>query len=354
MSGSFRWQDGERIILFGRGMLGEVPGLLGEGYTLLSTERALAAARELAGGAELAGAAARVELVPAGQVDELAAELRAAHRELFGGDGEAVVGGGELLVALGGGRVIDVAKALAAAAPPSRVAAIPTTLSGAEMTSIHRHATGVEASAARVRPAYAVNDPRLSASQPPAELARSAANALGHVADGLVTPLSNPVATMAALRAARLIAEGLKLGGPGCGDVAASERERLALGALLAGYVIGSSGFGLHHVLAQTLARFAPVSHGAANAAMLPHSLRALQARFPGAIASLAEPLGGDPPLVAARLAALGEASHLSELGVSETQLERCLEEAAARPELHMTPPAPDAAELRALYRAAF
>ena len=50
---------------------------------------------------------------------------------------------GELLVALGGGRVIDVAKALAAADPPRRVAAIPTTLSGAEMTAVHRHVAGV-------------------------------------------------------------------------------------------------------------------------------------------------------------------------------------------------------------------
>ena len=39
--------------------------------------------------------------------------------------------------------MIDVAKALAAADPPRRVAALPTTLSGAEMTAIHRHAAGV-------------------------------------------------------------------------------------------------------------------------------------------------------------------------------------------------------------------
>jgi maleylacetate reductase len=43
--------------------------------------------------------------VPAGQVDVVAAQLRAAVT-------------GSRLVALGGGRVIDVAKALAAADPP--------------------------------------------------------------------------------------------------------------------------------------------------------------------------------------------------------------------------------------------
>ena len=46
------------------------------------------------------------------------------------------VGDGDL-VALGGGRVIDVAKAIAAVREV-RVAALPTTLSGAEMTRIHR------------------------------------------------------------------------------------------------------------------------------------------------------------------------------------------------------------------------
>ena len=41
------------------------------------------------------------------------------------------------LVALGGGRVIDTAKAIAAVRG-GRVAALPTTLSGAEMTAIHK------------------------------------------------------------------------------------------------------------------------------------------------------------------------------------------------------------------------
>ena len=50
------------------------------------------------------------------------------------------------LVALGGGRVIDVAKAIAAVRG-GRVAALPTTLSGAEMTHIHRLPDGHERAA---------------------------------------------------------------------------------------------------------------------------------------------------------------------------------------------------------------
>ena len=54
------------------------------------------------------------------------------------------------LVALGGGRVIDSAKAVAAVRGAA-VAAIPTTLSGAPITAIHRLPAGHDA-AAGVRP----------------------------------------------------------------------------------------------------------------------------------------------------------------------------------------------------------
>ena len=60
------------------------------------------------------------------------------------------VGDGDL-VALGGGRVIDVAKAIAAVGG-GRVAALPTTLSGAEMTAIHRLPEGHEAQVGLIRP----------------------------------------------------------------------------------------------------------------------------------------------------------------------------------------------------------
>ena len=144
----FTWRDGERIVRFGRGALAEAPDLLGDGYVLLTTPRAAASAP-----AVVAGAAA-VHHVPAGRVDEVAGDLR-----------EAVAG--DLLVALGGGRVVDVAKALAAA-HGAGAAAIPTTLSAAEMTRGHRHARGVDPATARVRPRIVLNDPALSASQPAA------------------------------------------------------------------------------------------------------------------------------------------------------------------------------------------
>lgn len=328
----FRWQDGERTIVFGADALARAGEDLGEGYALLTTERAARSAPEVL---QRAG---RVHHVRPGRVDEIAAELRAEVR-------------GELLVALGGGRVIDTAKALAAAAgegggPAPRVAAIPTTLSGAEMTAVHRQAVGVGAGAPRVRPALVLNDPARSASQPESELAASVLNALGHAAEAPLTPLSNPVSTLAALDAARRLVGALAPEG-------VPRRDELALGALLAGYSIDSAGYGLHHVLSQTLVRLAGVSHGQANAALLPHTLGALAERFPAPIARFGEAMGGDPSGVCARLAARAGARSLRALGVSSEDLDRCASEAARRPELALTPPAAERAELRALYEAA-
>ncbi len=325
----FRWQDGERLIVFGRGALAGALEL-DPGYALLTTPRAAAAAEQL-----LQGASA-IHEVPAGRVDEIAGELRSRVE-------------GDPLVALGGGRVIDVAKALAAADPPRRVAAIPTTLSGAEMTGGHRHASGVPAGTPGVRPAIVINDPALSASAPVAQLAQSGGNALGHAIEGPATPLTNPVAALAAVAAARFLAQGFASDAPD--DEA---RDALALGALLAGYVIGSTGYGLHHIVSQTLARFAGVGHGAANTIMLPLTARALAGRAPEWDARLERAIGSEPATLASRLRDLSGVTRLRDAGVSEEQLEVCAEQASKRPELAMTPPAAGLDELRGLYQAAY
>ena len=324
MTASFTWQDGERTIRFGRGVAAEAVGVLGgPGYALLTTARASAAAPHVV---EAAGS---VHEIAPGRVDELAGELL-----------EAI--SNDRIVALGGGRVVDVAKALAAATVgAARAMAIPTTLSGAEMTRVHRQAAGAPDVGIGVRPAVVVNDPALSASQPEPELAASALNALGHAAEGPCTPRANPVATLAALEAARLLTGAFRK---------APDRDALALGALLAGFTIDSTLYGLHHVLSQTLVRLAGIGHGPANAIMLPHTLGALAWRFPDWNERLGEAVGDDPAEVAARLCARTAATTLGELGVGNDALDSCADAAAERSELELTPPRADRAELRALY----
>lgn len=313
----FDWRDGERAIHFGRGRAAEAVDLVGgAGYVLLTTERASASLPDLVEAAE------HVLRVRPGRVDEIAAELLGTE--------------GDRYVALGGGRVIDVAKALAAA-HRGRSMAVPTTLSGAEMTWVHRHATGVPADTPRARPVVVVCDPGLAASQPEPELAASALNALGHAVEAPVTTLANPVATLAAREAARLIR-----GAYGIQEMTDGPRDELALAAMLAGYAIDSAWYGLHHVLSQTLVRLAGIPHGAANAIMVQHTIGALRERGGEGDADLAR-----------RVCALTGATRLSDLGVTAEQLDECADAAAQRDELALTPPRATRDELRALYEAA-
>jgi alcohol dehydrogenase class IV len=334
VSADFTWVDGERLIRYGERALADAPRLLAErefqGYALLTTERALEQAGELHTGA------AAVLSVPPSPVPEAAAAVR----------GQVLR---RPLVALGGGRVIDVAKAIAAV-DGLACAAVPTTLSGAEMTPFHRLPAGVEGVAA-VRPGLVLASPALMASQPMPDLAASAMNALGHAVEALYVEGANPVADLAALRAAELIARGASADPPA--------RDELALGALLAGYAVGATGYGVHHVVCQTIARVAGVAHAQTNAVMLPHVSRLMEKRAPGELGRLAVALGAErerPALaieLTTALAARAGPTRLRDLGVREAMLGQVAAQASARPQLDHTPDAPGEEELLALLREA-
>ena len=318
---AFRHVDHDRTIVFGPGAVEAAADLIGEGYTLLTTPRAAATVPALV---ERAGA--RVD-VPSGFVDVIATDLRGFVP-------------GDRYLALGGGRVIDVAKALAAADPPRTVIAVPTTLSGAEMTASHRMVHGIAADTPTKRPDIVVNDPALSASAAPQQLAASSANALAHTLLGLAEDAVSPVAAAVSLQAARQLAAAWSAPEP--------DRAAMALGALLAGWALDHTRIGLHHALAQTAVRVAGASHAGANAALLPHTAAAIRTRRPDGMARADADLGLPFEELAARLRdrAGGERIDASALDV-------LVETVSERPELQRVPPAPDADELRAIYLAA-
>jgi alcohol dehydrogenase class IV len=329
--GDFAWRDGERIIVFRRGALAETDAILREHgwaeYDLLSTARAL---RDAPRGLEAVGS---VHEVPPGPVPDAAKAIMSTVRSVA-------------IVALGGGRVIDTAKAIAAA-QGGRVCAIPTTLSGAPMTRIHRLPPGHEGRAL-VRPALVIADPDAMTGLPEDRLRASAMNALAHGAEALYTPLSNPVATMAALRGAELIAAALDA------DRAERDRSTLALGSILCGYAIDSALFSLHHVICQTLVRACGMPHAETNAAMLPHTLGAMRERAPGAIADLAEAIGTEPGGIEQRIESLaGGPRRLTDLGMHPDRVHDAVSAMLERPELGWIPDPPDRAELEALIAAA-
>jgi alcohol dehydrogenase class IV len=339
----FVWRDAGRTVVFRRGGVGGAVEVLREHgveeFELLSTQRALA------GAPSLAGAASGVHEVRAGQVPAAAAALLDALSPSHDpGKGARA----RPLVALGGGRVVDVGKAVASVSR-AEVVAVPTTMSGAEMTGSHRLPAGAEERArGTVRPRLVIADPEAMTSQPEEELRASSMNALAHGADTLYLPLSNPVSEMTALRGAGKIAGAL--------DEGRDERDRgaLALGSILCGYAIDSAGMGLHHLVCQTLVRLCGTPHAETNAAVLPHAVAVLAGRAPEAYDRLAEVLGTDRAGLPGRIEELGRPKRLGEVGGDASKLDEAIEAMLQRSELQRVPRPPDAAELRVLVDAAW
>jgi alcohol dehydrogenase class IV len=334
VSPNFVWRDAGRTVVFRDDGLRDAPQLLAEHgfepFDLLSSERHLAAA------GELAAAARSIREVPAAAVPDAAAAL------LEGG-------GSDSLVALGGGRIVDSAKAIASVTG-ARVAAVPTTMSGAEMTGIHRLPAGFESRVrAMIRPSLVVAVPRAMTSAPEAELRASSMNALAHGADSLYTPFANPVSQMTALRGAELIAASLDQ------DSGERERDALALGSLLCGYAIDSAAFGMHHVICQTLARVCGSPHAGTNAAILPRALAFMAPRAPDQLRPLASALQTDPESIEARVLQLGgDPPGLGQIGADRSKLDQALDSMLLRPELAFTPEPPTRADLEQLIERAW
>jgi maleylacetate reductase len=329
-SRDFTWEDGDRLIRFGEVREEEALELIESrglsGYVMLAGRRdPLPLLRDRA---------ERCLRVPSGPVPDAAAAVR----------GDA----GRPLVALGGGRVIDSAKAIAGA-DGLRCAAIPTTLSGAEMTPFHRMPAGVD-EWRLTRPELVIAIPSLMASQPLPDLAASAMNALAHATEALYTPMTNDLAQEAGLRAAELIAAGLEAAEP--------ERAELALGALFAGYASGIAGIAVHHAVCQTIVRELGTPHAQTNAVMLPHFVRFMEQRAPDAMTRLAKAVGaGETPQAATaqvtELASRAGVTQLGELGVESAALKDVVAAALVHPALQNTPEPPDAATLLGVLRGA-
>ncbi len=323
--------DRRKLLLYG-GPITDPLGTLGEEgwseFELLSTPRALADA------AGLGEAAGRTHLVAPGGVPEAAA---------------AIVDdiGSDRIVAFGGGRVIDSAKAVAAVRG-GEVAAIPTTLSGAPLTAIHRLPEGRNA-AAGVRPTLVIAYADAMTSAPEPQLRATAMNALAHGADSLYTPLADETSREAGLRGAEMLAGALDQ------EPAKRNRSALALGALLCSIAVDRAGIALHHVLGQTTVRVLGTPHAETYAALLPHTMGAMRERAPEQIEALAVALGTDVGGIEARITELAGERHLGELGADRDRIDEVVDIAMARPELeHMTPGEVGPGDLAAIVDAAW
>ena len=338
-------QRGATRVVFGSGafarLAAEVEALRFERVVVVCTPRRQAEGEAIA--AQLGARAAGVlplaqEHVP----EEIAAEAARAT--------EAAAA--DAIVAFGGGSSIGLAKAVALrAARPVRVAAVPTTYSGSEMTPVWGTTVGGAKTTGRderVRPVLVVYDPRLVAELPCEVAVPSAWNAMAHAVEALWSEDVDRATELAAEEALGLLASAvLALGG----RLEDQPHARALEGAYLAGACFGDTGGGLHHKLCHALGGAFGLPHARTHAALLPHVVRFQRDRgaSPNAMAAIARALGVvDPVLGLERLAqASGVARGLAELGMPESGIDRVA--ASVAPRLGL-----DVAELRALLASAW
>ncbi|MFO0579579.1 MAG: iron-containing alcohol dehydrogenase [Polyangia bacterium] len=313
-------------MIFGRGEVRRAPELVaGLGRRVLlvtggsSLERSGQLARLQDGLAErgLQPVRWKVEHEPdVAQVDAAAALCREA--------------GCDVVLAVGGGSVLDVGKAAAALAQnpgsvldyledigrgppraltraPLPVVAAPTT-SGSGSESTRNSVVRVPELAVKrsmrgdaLLPRVALVDPDLSAGAPLPVQAAAGLDALTHLIEGYVSRGAQPTTDALALRGLGLAARALTAiaerakgrGGPGAdaaaeGDVDGDDdvHAAMALASLWGGIVLANAGLGAVHGLVAPLGGQCQVAHGDGCACLLPATLvtnvRALRERAPG------------------------------------------------------------------------
>ena len=210
----------------------------------------------------------------------------------------------DLIVAVGGGSVMDAAKAMRLLTEHpelsirelslpfldarKRVARYPTPEHSMQLVAIPTTAgTGSEVSPAAVItsagrkmtlvdyslvPDIAVVDPALSASMPPAITADTGIDALTHALEAAVSIFASPFTDAFCVQAARLIFESLPKAFANGDDIEA--RTAMANAATLAGLAFSNAFVGVNHALAHALGARFGIPHGRANALFLPHVLR--------------------------------------------------------------------------------
>ncbi len=206
----------------------------------------------------------------------------------------------DFVVGIGGGSVIDTAKAVSAlmtnpgdvldylevvgrGRPLKRTAApcvaVPTTAgTGAEVTSnavltSPEHECKVSLRSPSMLPDLAVVDPQLTCSTPPSITAAVGLDALAQVLEPYVSVQSNPLTDLICLDGMKRAARSLRTAFKDGEDEAA--REDMALASLFGGLALANAKLGAVHGFAGPMGAMFPIPHGMVCARLLPFVMEA-------------------------------------------------------------------------------
>lgn len=291
----------------------------------------------------------------------------------------------DVIVAIGGGSSIDVAKAVAVVAtnggdisdyegvdkfktPPLPVLVVPTTVgSGSEVTKgavITNNETHVKMIVVSdlMFPRIAILDPRVVAGLPGRIAATTGMDALTHSIEAYVAKGANPVTDAINLGAIELIGKNLVAASKGDGEAL----YNMLVASSMAGIGFHDAGLGAVHALANTLGAHFGVHHGTANALFLPYvidfNIPAAPERFARIAAALGEDITGLDTAEAASRASVavhrlaeetGVPRNMSELGIGAESIDALVVDALVQADLPGNPRDVSRDDLVALYNRA-
>ena len=228
--------------------------------------------------------------------------------------------GHNLIIALGGGSVIDAAKGTQVRIThpghirdyfvsgegdrkiipnmPAMVA-IPTTSGTGSETTAAAVLTDTDDNikkavySSHIRPTVAVVDPELTLGLPPAITAATGMDALTHCIEAYVCKYYAPMGKAIALGGIELIAESLVRAFEQGDDIDA--RTDMSMAAVMGGFAFGTGGgLGTVHAMAHQLSTEVGLPHGLANAILLPHVMAFNGEEHAEAYVPIARALGVD------------------------------------------------------------
>ena len=294
--------------------------------------------------------------------------------------------GANVIVALGGGSPMDVAKAVGVLAMyggeitqyegadkvPGKIVpmiAIPTTAgTGSEVTAF---AVITDTSrnykltifSYELIPTYALLDPELIMSLPPFVAASTGLDALVHAMESFVSKAASPFSDAMAEKAMALIGENIRSFVADRSNVEAAENMMIA--STFAGIAFAWARLGNVHAMAHPLGGFFHVPHGVANSILLPFILEYNAISDRGKYKKMYELIARNkkteveftPYLLIEEikelLKELDIPSHLSQVGVTEDKIPEMAEDAMKSGNILVNPRQSTKSDIEALYRIA-
>lgn len=293
----------------------------------------------------------------------------------------------DLVIGLGGGSSMDVAKLIAILATGERQLAdiygigkvsgsrlplvqVPTTAgTGSEVTNIAIVTTGATTKMGVVAPQLyadlAILDATLTLGLPPMVTAATGIDAMVHAIEAYTSKhKKNPMSDTLARQALELLSKNLI---PACENGSRLEvRQAMLLGACLAGQAFSNAPVAAVHALAYPVGGIFHVPHGLSNSLVLPHVLRfnaPEAAPLYAELAAIAVPQasGSEEARTEALVAAMQQTARitgiqttLQQVGISDSDLDRLADDAMLQTRLlGNNPRTLTRADARAIYAAA-